>query len=286
MTALTDTAGLVGHGVGRVSEAVFGQVLAALIAFGFGFARAIGMVAILPIFTRLSLGMMLRTGVAFALALVVAPPLDAAVAPFMAGHPAQLPARVLFLLVKEGLLGAVLGVVMSLPFWIAEMIGELIDQQRGSQGALVQGGPDAEQAGILGTLMVLIFTMIFLFSGGMNLLLRGYVTSFTIWSPFAFLPHFTPVEALAILHLLDVVMRTGVLLAAPLIVAMLVAELSLGLINRFAQQLNVFDLALSIKGFIVAAGLCLYLMLLIGDFRHLMPLLHHIGARLESLTAN
>lgn len=101
MTAFTDTAGLVGHGIGRVSEAVFGQVLAALIAFGFGFARAIGMVAILPIFTRLSLGMMLRAGVAFALALVVAPPLDAAVAPFMAGHPAQLPARVLFLLVKE-----------------------------------------------------------------------------------------------------------------------------------------------------------------------------------------
>lgn len=251
-----------------------------IIGLGFGFARAVGMIAVLPVFTRLNLGVTLRTAVALVVALISAPALGAA---FRALPASPAPVLLVFMLLKEGALGVVLGVMMSVPFWATEMAGELIDQQRGSQGAIMQAGNQPEQAGMLGTLFILIFTVIFLASHGMDLVLRGYIASFEVWPAFAFLPRFNAAAGLGVLHLLDAITRAGVLLAAPLVIAMLVAELALGFLNRFAQQLNVFDLALSVKALIVAAGLCLYLLLLIGDFRRLLPDLLHIAPRLHAL---
>ena len=256
------------------------QAMVPILAFSFGFARAFGLIAVLPLFTRLSLGSILRAALAFALALPIVPAL---LARLSAGAPMG-GVRMIFMLLKEGALGLILGVVFSVPFWAAEMAGEIVDQQRGSQGAIAQGGQQAEQAGILGTLMVLLFSIIFLLSGGMNLILRGFVSSFVIWPVQAFLPHFTPAAALAVLGLLDDVTRSAVILAAPLMIAMLVAELSLGLLNRFAQQINVFDLALSIKALIVTLGLALYVMVLIGNLSGLLPDAIHIGAKLRVLT--
>lgn len=254
-----------------------------IMALGFGFARAVGLTAILPVFTRLQLGKTLRVAVAVAIAAVVMPPLAAQ---FAALRAMPTPATLLIMLIKEGALGLLLGVLMGVPFWAAETAGEFIDQQRGSQGAIMPSGNQSERAGILGTLMIFTFIMVFLRNGGMDLVLRGYIASYRVWPAFALWPPFSMHAAFGVLHLLDAVTRVGLLLAAPLVIAMLVAELSLGLLNRFAQQLNVFDLALSVKSLIVWAGLCLYVLVLLGDFHRIIPQLLHIAPRLRVLTGD
>ena len=45
-------------------------------------------------------------------------------------------------------------------------------------------------------------------------------------------------------------MTTALLLAAPALVVMSLIDLALGLVNRYAQQLNVFSLTMAIKAWV------------------------------------
>ncbi len=67
--------------------------------------------------------------------------------------------------------------------------------------------------------------------------------------------------------MLDQLLRGGFLLAAPLLIAMLLGEIALGLISRFAPQMNLFDIALSVKGLITVVGLPVYAVFLITYLR-------------------
>lgn len=265
------------------SGQIAGQAYGVVVSLGLGFARALGMMAILPVFSRLQLGGSLRAAVAFSLALIVAPALDAQYGRLHEAADAAVSLSALLFALKEGALGLVLGMVMSVPFWAAEMAGELIDMQRGSQSAITTSSSTGEESGMLGTFMLFLFIAIFMLSGGMNLVLRGFVASFAIWPAFDWMPRFTPSGGVAILRLLDAVTRAGVVIAAPLVVAMLVAEIGLGLINRYAPPINVFDLALGLKGLIVAVGLCIYTLVLVGRFHHMALGLGAIGAEIGHL---
>jgi len=239
-----------------------------LAAFALGTARGFGLLQILPLSTRLGLTGMHRAAVAGALALLLLPMLMVQLGPTPSTG-----AHLALLAAKEGMIGFLLGVIFAVPFWIAETAGELIDQQRGSQGAVTPDPAGEEQSGIIATLLVLTLTTIFLLSGGMHWLIDALYRSYALWPAGQLVPHLAPGAAMRVLGLLDSILGAGLLLASPLLVAMLLAELSLGLINRFMPQLNVFDLALSAKGLVLVVGLPLYAVFLIMYLRNgLAPL--------------
>jgi type III secretion protein T len=118
-------------------------------------------------------------------------------------------------------------------------------------------------------------TTIFLLSGGMHWLIEALFRSYEVWPAGKLVPHLAAGAATHVLGLLDGILGAGLLLAAPLVVAMLIAELALGFINRFMPQLNVFDLSMSTKGLIQVIGLPVYAVFLIGYLRgHLAPLVY------------
>ena len=253
-----------------VLSALAGAAKLPLAAFALGVARGIGLLQILPLSTRLGLTGMHRAGVAGALALLLTPLLITQLA---ASPPSG--ARLALLAAKEGLIGFLLGVIFAVPFWIAESTGALIDQQRGSRSAVTPDPSGAESSGITATLLVLTLITIFLVSGGMHWLIEALYRSYVVWPAGVLVPHLAAGAAMQLLGLLDTVLGSGLLLAAPLVVAMLIAELSLGFINRFMPQLNVFDLSMSMKGLIQVIGLPIYAIFLIGYLRgHLAPLLY------------
>ncbi len=248
-------------------------------AFALGMARCLGLLQILPLSNRLGLTGMHRTIVAAALAMVLLPTIVAQIQPSD-----EQGIRLLALTVKEGLIGFVLGVATAMPFWAAETAGELIDQQRGSQSALISDAAQTEQTGMIATLLVLTISTIFIASGGVHWLLDAIADSYRIWPAGVLVPHLQVSMALRLLTLLDTVLRTGLLLASPLLVAMILAELSLALISRFAQQLNVFDLSLSLKGLVLVFGLPVYAAFLITYLRSGLAPLAHPGVALHALT--
>lgn len=233
-----------------------------LAAMGLGTARGIGMLQILPLSNRLGLRGMHRTAVAVALAFLMLPMVMGQLAP---GDLVE--GRLLLLTVKEVLVGLVLGTLFAVPFWAAEAAGELIDNQRGSRSAVVPDAAGEEEGGLTATLLVLTLATIFFLSGGMHWLIDALASSYRFWPASEPIPSFAPDAIMRPLELLDRIMRAGLLLASPLLIVMVLSELALALVSRFAPQLNVFDLAMSMKGLIYVIGMPVYAVFLIGYFQ-------------------
>ena len=261
-----------------LADAVSAAAKMPLAGFGLAFARTLGLLQILPVATRLGLRGLHRGGVAAALALPAVP----LVLHQLGGAPPE-GARLLLLAAKESVVGFALGVVFAAPFWAAETAGELIDQQRGSRGATVPDPAQLEESGITATLLVLTTVTIFILSNGMHWLFETVFASYRVFPADLLLPHIVPGAGTELLHLLDGVLGAGLVLAAPMLIAMVLAEFGLALVSRFAPSLNVFDLAMSFKGLVQVIGLPIYALFLVGYLRGGMAPLAGFAARLPAL---
>lgn len=66
-----------------------------------------------------------------------------------------------------------------------------------------------------------------------------------------------------IVGVLDKVMQTGVLMIAPVVIAILTADLLLAYLARMAPQLHVFDLSLSVKNLLFSFLMVVYVSFMI-----------------------
>lgn len=174
-------------------------------------------------------------------------PLVAAVAD--PADPAQLVVRAL----GEALVGLALGIMLALPFWLAQGWGAILDNQRGatlSSSLDPMTGVDVSECA---NLFNLFAATVFLQQGGLRLMLDGLAESYRLF------PDGVAAPALgAVLQLIDRLVRGSLLLAAPVIACLLLTETSLGLLSRFAQQLNAFSVAMTVKSAVTFLLLLLY----------------------------
>tara|TARA_R110002020_G_scaffold109835_15_gene254098 strand:+ start:133 stop:960 length:828 start_codon:yes stop_codon:yes gene_type:complete len=224
-----------------------------------GVARALGMVLVTPAFNRLGLTGMIRSAVAVTISIPLMLPLfDAMV------NAEQLSSFTLTgMVIKELLIGVVIGLVFGVPFWAAEVAGELIDLQRGSTMAQILDPMGSTESGVTATLLTVTLLALFFITGGFMLLLDGFYRSYSLWPAVNFTPLMTKASAMALLGLLDQVMQIGVLMIAPLVIALLVADLMLAYLARMAPNLHVFDLSLPIKNLLFAFLMLVYVIFLI-----------------------
>ena len=234
-----------------------------LLAFGLGVARPFALLSVTPLFTRLQISGLLRGAVASALAAPLLPHL----VPLLTAAGTQ-PFTLLVLFAKESVLGAVVGFALGAPFWALGFAGEVLDNQRGAtQGRLTADPSAGDDLGITGTLLVLTGTTLFVLTGGLRVMAQLLYASWAIWPPLAAFPTLSPAAPALILALLDSLVRTGLELAAPVIIAMLLADLTLIIIGRFVTQLRVADFALTGRNLVFAVFLPLYCAYLIVYMR-------------------
>lgn len=152
---------------------------------------------------------------------------------------------------KEVLIGFFLGFMASIPFYFSESAGVLIDFLRGSSALMVSDPTTQAQASPIGLLYNYVLLVLFFQIGGVFLFLSGVLTSYTIIPVDQFLSPelFTLSHPLwqTILHLLTKFTALSIQLAAPSILAILMAEMFLGIANRLAPQVQIAFLGMSIK---------------------------------------
>ncbi|MCP5306238.1 MAG: type III secretion system export apparatus subunit SctT [Chromatiaceae bacterium] len=233
----------------------------ALLIYSFCIPRILGALILLPVFSSQIVSGMLRNGIAFNLALF-AYPLAAATAP---GEGVNL-VWGLAVMFKEMVLGLVIGFGAAVLFWAAESTGFFIDNQRGSTMASSLDPLTGSQTSPLGNLLVQTLTVIFFVGGGFVIFLGLVYKSFLVWPIFSFFPGISEDGSLYFLGLLDKIVALAVLLAAPAIIAMFLSEFSLGLVSRFAPQLNVFFLSMPVKSGVAIFMLALYAGILLTQF--------------------
>jgi type III secretion protein SpaR/YscT/HrcT len=163
------------------------------------------------------------------------------------------------LLGKEALVGAFLGLVVGLPMRLPDIVGSMIDNQRGSAVTDTYNPTSGSDASLLGQLMALTVVVVFLSSGGFLQLIAMLAGSFQL-IPLDGFEFRTGENAWNILLELFVrYLALFVILTLPVMAAMFLAEISLALASRFAQSLNVFTLAQPIKA-LVAISMLITLM--------------------------
>ena len=163
------------------------------------------------------------------------------------------------LLVKEIVLGVMMGFFASRAFFLAISVGYLIDTQRGSTMASVVAPGSGEQTSLFGQMFEQIVLALFYTGGGFLLFLGAVFDSYQIWPLFKFLPAFPAQFPKLVLADADLLMRMVLVFAAPIVMALFVAEFGLGLVNRFAPSLNVFSLAMPVKSILAVLILVFYL---------------------------
>lgn len=220
-------------------------------------ARPTALFLVTPFLGRGVLTGLARNGVLAALTIPAAPLIWLARPDDLAGAGIAL---ILALVLKETLIGLLLGLPFAVLSWGLEAAGFMIDNQRGSTMASSLNPTTGEQSSPTGILLSQLYTVWMFATGGFLVLLDLLYRSYGVWAPWEMLPGIDASLASGMLRLLDRVMLLTVLLAGPALIAMFLAELGLALISRFAPQLQVFFLAMPLKS---AVGL-LVLMLSLG----------------------
>ena len=142
-----------------------------IIASAIAMARALGMIIVTPAFIRLGLTGLIRSGVAVAICIPVIPGVLNSM--LMEGPMSSL--LITGLLIKELLVGTIIGIAFGIPFWGAEVAGDLVDLQRGSTSAQLIDPLQASETSIAGTLFVFALLALFFMSGGFLLLVDGFL---------------------------------------------------------------------------------------------------------------
>ena len=159
----------------------------------------------------------------------------------------------------EALIGFLIGFFAAIPFWVAENVGNFIDNQRGATMGEVYSPLSGAQVSTTGIFFTQVVSTIFFTSGAILLLLGALYKSYALWPVFGDPVAFAPNAPVQVLGSLDGMLRTTVVISAPVIIVMFLATLGLGLVNRTAPQLNVFFLSMPVKSALGIAMLIVYL---------------------------
>lgn len=161
--------------------------------------------------------------------------------------------------IKEAIIGLLIGFFSAVPFWVAENVGNFIDNQRGATMGEVYSPLSGTQVSTTGIFFTQIVSTIFFVSGAIFLLLGALYRSFDVWPIFGDWLSFHSHTPLTVLGALDGMLKTTVIISAPVVILMFLATIGLGFVNRTAPQLNVFFLSMPVKSALGVAMLIIYL---------------------------
>ena len=205
-----------------------------LVLFGLVFARLVTVVAMAPFFGGRGTPGNLKAGAAAIFAAILYPSVTAGQAAVPQGVAA------LALVVKEALIGAILGLVAQLVFYAVQMAGILIDEQRGMNQFAFVAPQLPGNSSILGSLQFQASLVVFLAIDGHLFFIRALRDSFSALPLTAF-PHMAAgglgmAQLLARLSAETFVIALE--LSAPVMIALVLVDACFGAIARVAPQVH------------------------------------------------
>jgi type III secretion protein T len=248
------------------------------LAAAFALARMLAMMVVFPVFDRLGVTGFIRNSIALVISIPIIPMIVAHL-----GNEQLSLGLIAALLLKEVIVGLVVGVVLAVPLYAAEVAGDVLDLQRGSSSASLSDPLGTTQANITGTLLALIVIALYFASGCFDLTLRAIYDSYGIWPVRRILPLLSREAGGLLLSLLDTVVATGVMLVGPIVVCLLLVDLLFALIARAAPSLQPFYLSMTVKNLVFSLVLVLYGAFLVGYMKNGLVVFLDVKPQLEAI---
>jgi type III secretion protein T len=199
----------------------------------------------------------LRVALAFMLSLFVYPTV-AGLTP-----PGDWTAFFLWLLIvigKEVLVGLILAYAVSVIFWVMLSSGFILDNQRGAGMGQVTDPASGESTSLFGGFLHEITVYLFFSTGAFVQVITMLLASYGACPPgFEPAPGSDVGIPLFLMGQFSRLMTLVLVFSAPIVLICLLSDISLGIINRFAPQLNVFFLSMPIKSALGLGMILLYL---------------------------
>jgi type III secretion protein T len=158
---------------------------------------------------------------------------------------------------KEIFIGVTIGFTFGIVFVALAGAGEVIDAKIGTTLAQIADPLTGHQTTLFGAYLGRLAAYLFAAFGGLHLFVDLLLSSFRIWPPLASLPDLQAIGQMFFVHRFDELMRLILLLAAPVLTVLTLAEIGLGFINRYAPQLNAFTLSTALKSWLAVFILAL-----------------------------
>lgn len=241
-------------------EVDFAQLQLWLATFFWPFVRLTAFLSASPLWGHKSIPMRVKIGLAVLLAALLAPNLP------------PLPAVPLIswsslgIVIEQMLIGLAMGLTMHVILAVVQAAGELIGLQMGLGFASFFAPDTGTNTMILSRLLYMISLLMFLAFNGHLIVLEILAGSF------ASLPigqALNPSAWQTLVRYASTILASGLLLALPLVAALLTINLAMGILNRAAPQLTVFSIGFPLT---MCVGLAL-----------MMVLMNDLGRFLEGL---
>lgn len=219
--------------------------------------RLSAMIAVAPVFSSRTVPVRVKAGLVVLVSWITLP--------LVAEQGGQVPDGALalaLLMGKEAVIGFAFGLVAQFLFAAVQTAGAFIDVSAGFAISQTLDPASNASISILGRWYNLIAVASFLALGGHQLLVAGVVRSFALAPPLSD-PDLGAVIA-GVLEQADDILLVVVQIGAPIIGALLVTDVTLGIISRSVPQMNVFIVGLPLKIVVALAGSAILLPAFIG----------------------
>jgi flagellar biosynthetic protein FliR len=205
------------------------------------FIRILAMLATAPVFDNRTIQRRTRVGLAALIAILMMPLLPA--------PPVLNSAQAIPVLLQQILIGVSMGFSMRLVFAAFEMAGDLLGLQMGLAFAQFIDPARGGQTPLIGSFLGVLASLVFLVIDGHLLVIAAVVQSFEL----------IPISAdLSVVNPQNIAMAGSIMfmlalqISLPVLAAVLISNIVLGILARAAPQLNVMSIGFSIT---IGAGL-------------------------------
>ncbi|PRP70981.1 EscT/YscT/HrcT family type III secretion system export apparatus protein [Chromobacterium amazonense] len=173
--------------------------------------------------------------------------------PFEALPPFQI-LPYLLLIAREVGIGVLLACLLAWPFWVFHALGSIIDNQRGATLSSTIDPANGIDTSEMANLFNLFAAVVYLQGGGITQILETFQQSYQLCDPLGSCAPALP----PLLALINRTISQALVLASPVVAALLMSEALLGLLSRFAPQMNAFSVSLTVKSAVALLMLLLY----------------------------
>lgn len=209
-------------------------------------SRWAGMIMLAPVFAARGVPGLVRLGLAASITVIVYPLISAAKPTI----PVELWPYIA-VVIKEVLVGLVIGFVIYTLTAVLQGAGQLIDFQMGfTMGAAIDPVYGV-QSPMMGNFYVVLATMLLLATNSHHYLIAAMLKSY-VYIPIN--PSNLPSNYLYYVRLVSHVFTLSIQLGMPVFGALLVSDIGVGLLSRTVPQLNIFSIVFPVKiifGFII-----------------------------------
>ena len=212
------------------SEQLFGWA----VAFLWPFIRILALISTAPVLNHRAIPPQVKVGLAMAIALIVGPTLPAVPSAALDSWNAA------GVLAQQVAIGAAMGFMLRLIFAAIELAGDLIGLSMGLSFATFVDPQNSDQTPLVGSFLGVLASLIFLALNGHLIVINGIVESFRVF-PVGHMPTGGASQLRDFAMMGGEIFRIGVHLALPIVAALLVVNLAIGVMTRAAPHLNLMS---------------------------------------------